>query len=267
VLKTSLEVLSGQKYEASILFSGMRRLSPLSDNLPPTKFLDLMNRYFLNMTSLATKKGGINFNIEGDALLAGWGVPAPKKKDSIHALHTALLMIGEVQKINEENDTLGLPPLEIGIGLDSGPVTAGNIASSNKVDWAVMGSPVTLAVQLQDLTKKYHEAILFTENVYKKVYSIFPCRFVDKAALKGQPSGVSLFTARLKIEGKEKDAWKHHRIGVKLFYARKFPEAQLQFEQALIANPEDGLSAIYIKRCGAFIKNPPPPLWDGKMSY
>ena len=265
VLKNSSDLISGQKCEASILYSGVRHITPLSENLAPAKFIDFLNRYFLSMTRIAGKRGGVSFNIEGDALLAGWGVPNPRKKDAVHALHAALLMIDMMKRINADNVGLGLPPLAIGIGLDAGFVTAGNIASDNKVNWSVMGGPVSAAVELQELTKKYREAALFTENIYKKVYAVFPCRFVDKISLRGQgqPGSISIFTARLKITGKEKEAWKHHRFGVKLFYARKFPEALLQFEQALLDDPQDGLSAIFIKRCRMYIKNPPPPMWDG----
>jgi adenylate cyclase len=219
------------------------------------------------MTTIVRKKTGVNFNIEGDALLAGWGVPEPKVQDTVNAVHTALLMIQAMLKLNKENVDLGLPPLEIGIGLDAGPVTAGNIASDNRVTWAVMGSPVTTAVHVQKLTKDYKAAVLFTESIYKKVYTYFPCRFVDKVALAGSTLGISLFTARLKVTGKEKEAWKHHRIAVKLFYARKFAEALMQFEQTLLKDPEDSISAIFISRCRRYMKTPPPPMWDGSTNY
>jgi class 3 adenylate cyclase len=267
VLKTPPDLLDGAKYDGVILYSGVRHISPLSDNLPPAKFIALLNRYFIKMTAIVRKKTGVNFNIEGDALLAGWGVPTAGTKDAVNAVHTALLMIEAMLKLNGENVELGLPPLEIGIGLDSGYVTAGSITSDNKVNWTVMGGPVTAAVQLQEMTKDYKEAVLFTENIYKKVFSYFPCRFVDKVTLAGSPAGVSLFTARLKISGREKEAWKHHRIAVKHFYARRFTEALFQFEQAFLKDPEDGVSSIFISRCRRYQKTPPPPMWDGSTNY
>jgi class 3 adenylate cyclase len=267
VLNIPQDLLTSAKYNGAILYSGVRRIAPLSENLPPAKFVSLINRYFVRMTAIVRKKAGVNFNIEGDALLAGWGVPEPKTKDAVNAVHTALLMIHVMLKLNKENIDLGLPPLEIGIGLDSGFVTAGNIASDNKINWTVMGGPVTLAVQVQKLTKEYKTAVLFTENIYKKVYTYFPCRFVDKVTLAGSQAGVSLFTARLKITGKEQEAWKHHRTAVKLFYARKFTEALIQFEQTLLKDPEDSISAIFISRCRRYMKTPPPPMWDGSTNY
>jgi class 3 adenylate cyclase len=267
VLNIPQDLLTGAKYNGAILYSGVRRIAPLSENLPPAKFVSLLNRYFVRMTAIVRKKTGVSFNIEGDALLAGWGVPESKAKDAVNAVHTALLMIHVMLKLNKENADLGLPPLEIGIGLDSGFVTAGNIASDNKINWTVMGGPVTLAVQLQKLTKEYKTAVLFTENIYKKVYTYFPCRFVDKVTLAGSQAGVSLFTARLKITGKEQEAWKHHRIAVKLFYARKFTEALVRFEQTLLKDPDDSISAIFISRCRRYMKSPPPPMWDGSTNY
>ncbi|MDR1469039.1 MAG: adenylate/guanylate cyclase domain-containing protein [Spirochaetaceae bacterium] len=263
VLKTPADLLAGAKYEGTVLYSGLRQLSPLSENLPPATFVALLNRYFIKMTAIVRKKIGVNFNIEGDALLAGWGIPEPHAKDTVNAVHTALLMIEAVLTLNEENDKMGLPPLEVGIGLDSGFVTAGNISSGLKVNWTVMGGPVSVAVPLQKLTREYKDALLFTENVYKKVYAYFPCRFIDKVMLPTSPTGISLFTARLKITDRQKEAWKHHRIAVKLFYARKFTEALLRFEQALLTDPEDGISAIFIDRCRRYMKSPPPPMWDG----
>jgi class 3 adenylate cyclase len=263
VLKTPANLLAGAKYEGAILHSELKRLAPLSENLPPAAFVALLNRYFIKMTAMVRKKTGVNFSIEGGALLAGWGIPDPQAKDAVNAAHTALLMIEAVSTLNEENGAMGLPPLEIGIGLDAGFVTAGTVASDNKTNWTVMGGPVCAAWELQKLAGTYQEALLFTENMYKKVYACFPCRFVDKVTLPGSPAGISLFTARLRIEGREKEAWKHHRLAVKLFYARKFTEALLRFEQALLKNPEDGLSSIFIDRCRRYLKSPPPPMWDG----
>jgi class 3 adenylate cyclase len=267
VLNTPANVLTGAKYDGAILYSAVRRIAPLSDNLPPSAFIMLLNRYFIRMTAIVRKKNGVNFNINGDALLAGWGVPESKAKDAVHVVHSALLMIQTMRELNEENGGLGLPPLEIGIGLDMGPVTAGSIASDNRINWTVMGGPVTVAAQLRKLTKEYKTSVLFTENIYKKVYRYFPCRFVDKVTLAGNETGVSLFTARLEIAGKEKEAWKHHRLAVKLFYARKFTEALIQFEQTLLNDPEDNISALFISRCRRYMKMPPPPMWDGSTNY
>ncbi|MDR1231969.1 MAG: hypothetical protein LBK61_11300 [Spirochaetaceae bacterium] len=267
VLHTPPAMLTGAKYDGAILYSQVRQIAPLSDNLPPSEFVTLLNRYFVRMTTIVRKKSGVNFNIEGDALLAGWGVPEPKAKDAVNAVHSALLMTQAMLKLNDENSGLGLPPLEIGIGLDAGPVTAGNIASDNKVNWTVMGGTVSVAAQLRKLAGDYKTPVLFTENIYKKVYNSFPCRFVDKVTLAGYQTGVSLFTARLKITGKEKEAWKHHRIAVKLFYARKFNEAIIQFEQTLLADPGDRISVLFINRCRRYLKTPPPPLWDGSAEY
>jgi adenylate cyclase len=263
VLNTPANLLTSAKYDGAILCSGLRRIAPLSDKLPPSAFIMLLNRYFIRMTAIVRKKNGVNFNIDGDALLAGWGVPEPKTRDAVNAVHSALLMIQAMLKLNDENGDLGLPPLEIGIGLDAGPVTAGSIALDNKINWMVMGGPVTVAAQLRKLTQEYKTSVLFTENIYQKVYNCFPCRFVDKVTLAGCQTGVSLFTACLKITGIEKEVWKRHRAAVKLFYARKFAEALVQFEQNLLADPEDNISALFISRCRRYLKTPPPPMWDG----
>jgi class 3 adenylate cyclase len=263
VLKTPAHLLTGAKYEGAVLYSGLRHIFPLSENLPPAKFVALLNRYFIKMTAIVRKKSGVTFTIEGDALLAGWGVPEAHAKDAVNAVHTALLMIEAVSTLNRENDETGLPPLETGIGLDSGFVTAGNISTSNRVSWTVMGGPVSAAIELQKLAGDYKEPLLFTENVYRKVYACFPCRFIDKVPIPGSPAGIALFTARLEITGREKEAWHHHRIAVKLFYARKFAEALLRFEQALLKDPEDSINSIFIDRCRRYIKSPPPPMWDG----
>jgi class 3 adenylate cyclase/HAMP domain-containing protein len=263
VLKTPADLLAGAKYEGAVLYAGLRHISPLSENLPPAKFVALLNRYFIKMMAIVRKKSGVNFNIEGDALLAGWGVPESHAKDTVNAVHTALLMIEAMAELNEEHGEIGLPPLEMGIGLDAGFLTVGNISSDNRIIWTVMGGPVSTAVQSYKLTRDYKDVLLFTEHIYKKVYACFPCRFIDKVTLPGSPAGISLFTARLNIEGQEKEAWKHHRIAVKLFYARKFSEALLQFEQVLLNDPEDGISSIFIDRCRKYIKSPPPPMWDG----
>lgn len=165
ILKGNME-LGGQKKEASVLFCDIRKFTTISEKLSAAEVVDLLNSYFNEMVQPIFKNGGVLDKFIGDALMAVFGVPGHDPKHAENALKTALTMLKKLESFNEIRKMSGQEPIEIGIGLNSGELIAGNIGSSERMEYTVIGDTVNIASRLETLTKEYHQPIIISEYTY-----------------------------------------------------------------------------------------------------
>ena len=129
----------------------------------------------------------------GDAILAVFGVPLPRKQDALRAVRAALAMRKELRTINRELARSGRTTLEIGIGITSGAVISGNIGSERRMDYTVIGDPVNLAARLEGLTKEVGRKILISENVRNAVGRNVQCEELGIFKIRGKQEEVRVF--------------------------------------------------------------------------
>ena len=142
----------GALTRATILVSDLRGFTELSERLEAEKVVQVLNNYYRLMIHVVRKYGGTVDNLVGDALMAVFGVPEASPDDSVRAIACALEMQQYISKVNELNNDAGLPSVEIGIGLNTGEVVAGNIGSERHAKFSVIGSPVNRAWRIESLT-------------------------------------------------------------------------------------------------------------------
>lgn len=153
--------LGGQVVECSVLFSDIRGFTSLAEQLSPDQLIELLNRYMSRMVDVVIANGGIVNKFGGDSLLAVFGTPLnPAPDHAARAIRTALSMQQALRSFNREQADSGLPELQIGIGIASGPVVAGNIGGQGRIEYTVIGDTVNLASRLQDLTKELNQDVL-----------------------------------------------------------------------------------------------------------
>jgi class 3 adenylate cyclase/HAMP domain-containing protein len=257
------KMLIGNNRDISILFSDIRSFTTISENMAPDDLVNSLNRYFSTMVNIIMDRSGVVDKYIGDAIMAIFGAPVSHGNDCLSSVLTGLEMIGALNSFNKAQTKLHAPEFRIGVGINFGTVTVGNIGCDKKMNYTVIGDAVNLASRLEGLTKKYKEPVLFAESVYKRIKGDLPCKIIDRVAVKGKTQGVPIYTSCLSLTEREAEAWKYHEDAAELYYERRFEEALPGFRKALSLLPGDPAASRFEERCLAYIGNPPPASWDG----
>jgi adenylate cyclase len=144
--------LGGEKRKVTILISDLRGFSALSERVSPEIAVSVINFYLEVMTDVISQYHGTINELMGDGMLVMFGAPMSGEDDSQRAIACAVAMQLAMDKVNQHNQQLNLPPLEMGIGINTGEVLVGNIGSQKRAKYTVMGSPVNLASRIESYT-------------------------------------------------------------------------------------------------------------------
>ncbi len=258
-------MLVGDNRELAVLFSDIRSFTTISEKLPPNQIVESLNHYFGMMVDIVMNHSGIVDKFIGDALMAFYGAPVRHDDDAERAVESGFDMLNALNEFNSWQRERNRPTFKIGIGINFGVVTVGNIGSEKKMDYTVIGDMVNLASRLQDLTKYYGEPIIISEPVMKEVRMKYPCRLLDRVAVVGKSEGVLIYTPKRELTQEEEKAWKLHHTGMKHYFEGRFKEALFFFSKVRDMIGDDSLAGLMIERCRDFMKNPPPEDWNGTM--
>ncbi|MDR2500537.1 MAG: adenylate/guanylate cyclase domain-containing protein [Treponema sp.] len=264
-------MLIGENRILSILFSDIRGFTAISEAMAPEDLVRSLNRYFSAQVDIIMNRNGIVDKYIGDAIMAFWGAPVKHDDDALQSVLAGLDMIDAVKVFNQRQKDLGQTEFQIGVGINYGAVTVGNIGSERKMDYTVIGDTVNLASRMEGLTKTYHENLLISETLYAALRkqeaaggrAALPCRLLDTVAVKGKTRGVKIFAVKRSLAGEEPKAWALHNRGMERYYRRDFSSAAEHFQQVLQLLPGDFNAANLLKRCAAYRDAAPPPDWNG----
>ena len=261
-IDTSLE---GRKTELTMLFSDLRSFTSLSEKLGPRKTSRLLNGYFDAMIPIIFEHQGTLDKLIGDAIMAFYGEPLPVPDHPVKAAQTALVMLERLRQM-KALDIPGVDQLQIGIGINTGEVTVGNLGSRLFMDYTVIGDDVNLASRLEGLNKLYGTRIIVSEFTVSGLGQRFVVRELDKVKVKGKQKAVTIFEL---ICPEEKagttlpDAINRFEAGLAFYRNRQWDKADAAFREVLAKIPEDGPSRLYLDRIGQLRVQPPKTEWDG----
>ncbi len=260
------ELLGGKSSEITVLFSDIRSFTTISEALGAQGTVKMLNEYFTIMVDCITRQGGMLDKFIGDAIMAGFGIPVSYPDNEDRALRAALSMITELWEWNKLRAARGQPPLEHGIGLNTGQIVSGNIGSPKRMDYTMIGDAVNLASRLESATKQYHARILISQFTRAKLRGTYRMRDVDLVIVKGKTEPVGVHEV-LDYHTDESfpnlmDVVNQFNAGVKEYRKGDFTRALGYFNEALKANAHDELSTLYVERCNILLKAPPKD-WNG----
>ncbi len=185
--KASLgNTLGGENRQVSVLFCDIRNFTAMSEKMEATEVVQLLNKYFTALGKCITAHHGIINKYIGDAIMAIFGAPVKSENSALDAFEAACDMRVALKQVNEEFEKEGLPQLKFGIGIHSGPVFAGTIGASSRMEYTVIGDTVNTASRLESLCKTYETDLLLSEASAEKIKDIENLIFIDDAQIRGK---------------------------------------------------------------------------------
>jgi len=195
-----------------------------------------------------------------------WGAPLDQPDHARRACLTALDMLDELHRLQKKWSAEGLPVLNIGIGVNAGPMVVGNMGSDRRFNYTVMGDSVNTGSRLEGLNKVYGTNIIVSQTTLEKVQEEFIARELDLVRVKGKGQPVKIFELLSLVKTASTD----QRALADGFHAalaeyrkRNWDKAREAFQKVLAQFPHDGPAKLYLERSETLSKNPPPADWDG----
>jgi adenylate cyclase len=267
LLETGDSVLGGQAQVATILFSDIRSFTTISEKLGANETVGMLNEYFTRMVDTIFNYGGILDKYIGDAIMAVFGTPFTCPDDADRAVKAAIDMLRALRKFNLERAAAGKIDIDIGIGINTDEVVAGNIGSLKRMDYTVIGDGVNLASRLEGATKYYGTRILISEFTFRQLKDTYIYREVDRIQVKGKLKPVAVYGI-LDYHDDESfrnmgDVVKIYNEGIACYRECKWEDSIDRFQEALSLNKGDTLSRFYLERCQYFVEHPPDKEWNG----
>jgi adenylate cyclase len=183
--------LGGENQTVTILFSDIRGFTRMSEHMEPHSVVELLNEYFSEMTDLIEESEGTLDKYLGDGIMAIYGAPISKPDDALRATKTAMEMQRALAALNRNWESRGQRALAMGVGVNTGPVTAGNIGSPKRMDYTVIGDAVNLASRL--CSNAAPGQILVSESTFLQLNGQIPAQRLEPIRVKGKETPVELY--------------------------------------------------------------------------
>jgi adenylate cyclase len=181
--------LGGERKAVTVFFSDIRDFTSISERMEPEEVVDFLNRYMTRMVGCVNAAGGNVDKFIGDAIMAVWGAPLAELSEAEYAekaVDAALNMRKELRDFNKDRGGPRTPVIRIGCGLNSGPVIVGQIGSTERIEYTVIGDAVNLASRIEALNKPFATDILVSEDTYALVKGVFRFEPMKPILVKGK---------------------------------------------------------------------------------
>ncbi len=251
--------LGGEDVEVTVLFSDVRNFTALCEHRAPAEILTLINSYLTRISAVIEDHDGVIDKYIGDAVMALFGAPLAHDDDPLRAVKTAIGMRRVLAEFNLELAARDLPPLDIGVGINTAMVVAGNIGSPSRMNYTVIGDGVNLASRLEGLTKHYDVPIIVSESTRNAIPG-FVFRELDRVRVKGKTRPVTIYQP-LGADGTLGDETLHELAGyhaaLGLYRAGHLGRAHAAFMELAGRHPERRLYEIYRSYVEHALQDPP----------
>ncbi|MCT7613903.1 CHASE2 domain-containing protein [Aliarcobacter butzleri] len=252
---------SAKSKEVTIFFSDIRGFTNISEKLDAKDLISFLNRYMQPMSEIIIKYQGTIDKFIGDAIMAYWNAPIDIKNHCDLALKASLEQLEVLEKLNVELQKENLPKIDIGIGLNTGTVIVGEMGSSLRSDYTVIGDTINLGSRVESLCKYYDSKLNISNFTKDKLQEKYIFRFLDLVKVKGKNEPVEIWQVLGSGESKKslKEELDLYHKAIEFYKNSDFINALEIFES--LENNENktnkNIYKIYITRCKEFIKTPP----------
>ena len=245
--------LGGDRKELTIFFSDLQGFTSISENMDPDQLIKLLNEYLTAMSEIILEEGGTIDKYEGDAIIAFWNAPLETPNHAVRAVSAALRC---QQRLTE------LRPLflrhcghevHMRIGINSGTAVVGNLGSTKRFDYSMLGDAVNLAARLEGANKWFDNYTLISESTYRQLGESFFCRELALLTVIGRKEPVRVYEPFLNNDYKQKEKdLKIFATGLKAFYVGDFVAAEIKFKEIAERDPP---ALCYLNKCKSSLAN------------
>jgi adenylate cyclase len=252
--------VGGEKRDITCMFSDVRDFTSISEALSPSELAMALNRYMGEMTDIVFETNGTLDKYIGDAIVAFWGAPIDIGDHVNQSINAGVKMLEALPAINEEFKQKGFPEFKIGLGLNSGECSVGNMGSDQIFAYTALGDNMNLGARLESLCKYYGAQILVSEYTYNRMdQERWTSRLIDNAVVKGKTEPVGVYEILYSYHAFmiDQESLANFKTAFQLFTDGKFQEALNIFEKLAELHPEDKASNRMKETCEHWIENPP----------
>jgi adenylate cyclase len=261
--------MEGESREMTVLFSDVRGFTTISEGLNPKELSRLMNEYMTPMTRIIHKHRGTIDKYIGDAIMAFWGAPLRDPAHARNAVLAAIEMQEALAALRPQFIQRGWPEVKIGVGLNTGTMSVGNMGSEFRMAYTVMGDAVNLGSRLESLTKQYGVGIIVGEHTQKAVPDVV-FRELDRVRVKGKDEPIAIYEplgAVGQVDQAALDELKLFQQALKMYRTQDWDLAEVQLLNLQKSSPECTLYRLYLDRITHFRNHPPGVKWDGAFTF
>ena len=257
--------LEAKKKELTVLFTDVRGFTTISEGLEPKQLSLLMNTLLSSLTKVVHDHSGTIDKYMGDAMMAFWGAPIDNPNHASVAVGAALSMMEALERVNVDFAERGWAPVKIGIGLNSGDMSVGNMGSEFRMAYTVLGDAVNLGSRIEGITKNYGVDILVSEYTAAQATQ-YEYQEMDIVKVKGKDEPVAMLEPLGPIESVDKTRITerdHFHAFLTLYRQQQFEQALSDLKSMQEQYGDKLLFDLYTERCDQFLRHPPGNDWDG----
>ncbi len=260
--------LGGQELDVSVMFTDVRNFTVICEQLTPQQSLALLNEFLTVISAVVEEHEGVVDKYIGDGVMALFGAPVTRPDDAQRAVEVSLEIRRRIDRLRPQLAARGLPHPEIGIGLNTARVVAGNIGSPSRLNYTVLGDGVNLASRLEGLTKRYHVPIVIGSRTRESVAGIV-FRELDKVRVRGRSVAERIYEPvgrEGEVTAAELERLARWHDALADFRERRWDRARNLFEALAGEASYARLTSIYLGYMRDLIARPPGPDWDAAFT-
>ncbi|HYI28762.1 MAG TPA: adenylate/guanylate cyclase domain-containing protein, partial [Bradyrhizobium sp.] len=273
--------LGGEEREMTIMFSDVRGFTTISESFKhdPQGLTTLMNRFLTPLTNAILDRKGTIDKYMGDAVMAFWNAPLDDKEHEINACEAALDMLQRIDELNQEREIeaqdggFAYIPINVGVGLNTGVCVVGNMGSTLRFDYSVLGDSVNLASRLEGQSKEYGFPIIIGSKTAMAVKDRFAILELDFIMVKGKKEPEVIYAIAGREDTARTETFQRLRnLTIEMlacYRGRDWDGALAAIERGRKTDDVQALEylyALYETRIQSYRENPPPPDWNGAFA-
>ncbi len=190
---TGDSIFEGDQRNIALLFCDIRDFTPMSEDLSPKEVVSFLNDYYSIMTTVVNRHNGMVNQYVGDEVFATFGAIVNYPNNEENAVFCAIEMMEKLEVLNEKYEEKFKRHIQMGIGINAGPVVAGNLGSEERIEYSVTGDTVNTGKRIESLTKEKPNTILISNSIFKKTKDFIKVNEWGPSAVKGKKDKILIY--------------------------------------------------------------------------